>query len=91
MKKEGLKQRLLKYLRTIYPQTIAKGELCDIARQVTGATGEHTGRRLRELETAELIKVTYFKGHAHYQALPPKVSEPIFAGGVNTGYTRTIW
>ena len=44
-----------------------KGEICDLAREKTGATGEYTGRRLRELTEEGILEVQYRKGHAHYR------------------------
>jgi hypothetical protein len=46
---------------------ISKGQLCDLAREKTGATGEHTGGRLRELSEEGVLEVQIRKGHAHYR------------------------
>jgi hypothetical protein len=62
----SLKDRLTRYLRNNHGW-IAKGEICDLAREKTGATGEHTGRRLRELTEDGTLEVQYRKGHAFYR------------------------
>jgi len=62
----SIKERLARYLRNNHGW-IAKGELCDLARDKTGATGEHTGRRLRELTEEGILEVQYRKGHAFYR------------------------
>jgi hypothetical protein len=62
----SLKERLARYLRNNHGW-IAKGELCDLARDRTGATGEHTGRRLRELAEEGILEVQLRKGHAFYR------------------------
>ncbi len=66
MTRDSLKSRLLKYLEN-NPSWHAKGKLCDLAREHTGATGEHTGRRLRELAEEGLVEVKHIKNHAHYK------------------------
>jgi len=75
MKRPALKSRLLRYLQDRPGVWIAKGALCDLARLHTGATGEHTGRRLRELENEAKVLVEYRKNHAYYsiaEAARPK-------------------
>jgi hypothetical protein len=62
----SLRDRLARYLRNNHGW-IAKGQICDVARQATGATGEHTGRRLRELVEEGILEVQYRKNHAHYR------------------------
>jgi hypothetical protein len=62
----SLKVRLARFLSR-HHGWISKGELCDLAREVTGATGEHTGRRLRELAEEGVLEVQIRKGHAYYQ------------------------
>jgi hypothetical protein len=62
----SLKERLARYLRNNHG-FISKGEICDLAREKTGATGEHTGRRLRELTEEGILEVQYRKGHARYR------------------------
>jgi DNA-binding transcriptional ArsR family regulator len=62
----SLKERLARYLRNNHGW-IPKGEICDLAREKTGATGEHTGRRLRELTEEGILEVQYRKGHAYYR------------------------
>jgi hypothetical protein len=62
----SLKARLEKYLLKNHGW-IAKATLCDLARENVGATGEHTGRRLRELEVEGVLEVQYRKGHAFYR------------------------
>ena len=66
MKRPSLKTRLLHYLIKHKDEWIAKGRLCDLARKRTGAIGETVGRRLQELEVANLIKVKHIKGHSWY-------------------------
>jgi len=39
----------------------------NLARDKTGATGEHTGRRLRELTEEGILEVQYRRGHAFYR------------------------
>ena len=60
---------MARYLRNNHGW-IAKGQLCDLARDKTGATGEHTGRRLRELTEDGILEVQYRKGHAFYRVVP---------------------
>lgn len=62
----SLKERLERYLRNNHGW-VAKGEICDLARDKTGATGEHTGRRLRELTEEGILEVQLRKGHAYYR------------------------
>jgi hypothetical protein len=50
-----------------YSTAFAKGQLCDLARDKTGATGEHTGRRLRELTEEGILEVQYRREHAFYR------------------------
>jgi len=50
-----------------YSTAFAKGQLCDLARDKTGATGEHTGRTLRELTEEGILEVQYRRGHAFYR------------------------
>ncbi len=66
MKKIPLRERLLRYLQNHQGQFIAKGALCDLARDKVGATGEHTGRRLRELHEEGLIQVEHRNNHSWY-------------------------
>ena len=63
----SLKLRLRRYFEKNPERWFAKGVLCDLARDKTGATGEHTGRRLRELENEGLVEVRYKKNHAYYR------------------------
>lgn len=53
-----------------HAQWIPKGTICDIARSSElRATGEHTGRRLRELVEDGQLQVRYDKkGNAEYRA-----------------------
>jgi hypothetical protein len=44
-----------------------EGEICDLAREKSGATGAHTGGRLRELTEEGILEVQYRKGHALYR------------------------
>jgi hypothetical protein len=44
-----------------------KGEIGDLAREKTGPTGEHTGRRLPEPTEGRILEVQYRKGHALYR------------------------
>lgn len=67
----SLQARLLRFLQKRHPQFVAKGELCDIARSVTGATGEHTNRRLRELREDGKLKQELRKGHVFYASVEP--------------------
>jgi hypothetical protein len=62
----SLKDRLAKYLRANHGW-MPKARLCDLARIRTKATGEHTGRRLRELTEEGILEVKYVRGHAHYR------------------------
>jgi hypothetical protein len=66
----SLKERLARYLRNNHGW-IPKGQLCDLAREKTGATGEHTGRRLRELAEEGRLEVQYRKEHAYYRLTQP--------------------
>lgn len=61
-----LKDRLFKYLKS-NPTWFPKGQLCDLAREHTGATGEHTGRRLRELREEGKLERRLIKGHCYYK------------------------
>ena len=45
----SLQERLVRYFQKRPHQAIAKGFLCDLARDATRATGESVGRRLRVL------------------------------------------
>jgi hypothetical protein len=47
--------------------SLSKGQLCDLAREKTGATGEHTGRRLRELSEEGILELQIRKRHVHYR------------------------
>lgn len=49
MAKLSLQERLVRYLRKNPYKKFAKGELCDLARDKMGVTGETVGRRLRVL------------------------------------------
>ena len=69
----NLKERLAKYMRNNHGW-IPKGQLCDLAREKTGATGEHTGRRLRELAEEGKLAVQYRKGHAYYRIMEKQLS-----------------
>jgi hypothetical protein len=62
----SLKERLARYPRNNHGW-IPKGEICDLAREQTGATGEHTGGRLRELTEEGILEVQYRKDHALYR------------------------
>jgi hypothetical protein len=62
----SLKERLARYLRNDHGW-IPKGEIGDLAGEKTGATGEHTGRRLPELTEERILEVQYGKGHALYR------------------------
>lgn len=69
---KSLKDRLEAYMKSHHSEWIPKGILCDIARSSDlAATGEHTGRRLRELVESGMLQVKLVKGHAHYRALSP--------------------
>lgn len=63
----SLKERCLRYLKRNQGTWFAKGKICDLARASNAATGEHTGRRLRELAAEGLIEVKIEKGHAYYR------------------------
>lgn len=71
MKRQSLKERIYAYLKR-HPEWIAKGNIADLARSATGATGEHTGRRLRELHEEGKVEVDYRTNngarHAFYRA-----------------------
>lgn len=45
----SLQERLVRYFKNHPHQSIAKGTLCDLAREKMGVTGETVGRRLRVL------------------------------------------
>lgn len=62
----SLSQRLERYLKK-NPRWFPKGELCDIAREATGAIGEQTGRRLREMAEEGTLLVKHEKNHAWYK------------------------
>ena len=83
---KSLKERLLKYLSARPNQWIAKGTLCDLARAAVNATGEHTGRRLRELAEDGLLEVKYEKGHAHYRAVPKAPSLEVWFEQLHTDH-----
>ncbi len=71
-----LKSRLLSYLQKRPTEWVAKGALADLARaSELRATGEATGRRLRELHEAEELEVKYERGHAFYRITPLQVHE----------------
>jgi hypothetical protein len=63
---DGYRSRA-KVLCPRYPARLLRGQLCDLARDKTGATGEHTGRRLRELTEEGILEVQYRRGHAFYR------------------------
>lgn len=65
-----LRERLINYFRNNHGW-IAKGQICDLAREKTGATGENTGRRLRELVEDNVLEVQIRKRHAHYRIKSP--------------------
>jgi hypothetical protein len=70
---QSLKERLRAYMHRHHSEWVAKGFLCDLARQSDlKATGENTGRRLRELEESGELEVQYrtVNGtrHAFYRA-----------------------
>jgi hypothetical protein len=55
----SLQARLIKYLAKYPNQKFSKGALCDLARNSDlKATGEHTGRRLRYLESCYEVEGT---------------------------------
>jgi DNA-binding transcriptional ArsR family regulator len=62
----SLKEKLARYMRNNHGW-IAKGAICDLAREKTGSTGENTGRRLRELAEEGLLDVKKVRGHAYYR------------------------
>lgn len=62
----SLKSRLERFLKR-KQDWFPKGTLCDIARTEVGATGEHTGRRLRELQNEGIVEVKYEHNHAYYR------------------------
>ncbi len=69
MPKLSLKDRLLKYVRSIYPNEIAKGELDRIVMLNTKYVPENVGRRMREMVNEGLLEVRYGnKNHAFYKA-----------------------
>ena len=63
----SLRERLLRYLQKNEGVWIPKGKLADLARAHTKATGENTGRRLRELTEEGKIEVKHVKNHSHYR------------------------
>ncbi len=70
--KLSLRQRLLNYLRSKYPEAIAKGDLDRIVMANTKYIPENCGRRLRELVEDEELEVEYRnKNHAFYKAKAP--------------------
>ena len=73
-----LKQRLLDYLRRQNGSSVASGELQRLVASRTTYSPQNVGRRLRELENEGKVKVTYIKGHAHYEAvkIEPLVVRP---------------
>lgn len=77
MKRLPLKARLARYLEA-NPNWLAKGTLCDLARAKVGATGEHVGRRMRELENEGVVEVKYVRGHAHYKFKSQQTAEQWF-------------
>lgn len=48
----SLQERLIRYLKAQPHKRIAKGTLCDLAREKMGVTGESVGRRLRVFHEA---------------------------------------
>ena len=65
----SLQKRLVKYLIDRPLQKIAKGHLCDLARNSEERyTGENTGRRLRYLETCYDVRGTAVEENEHIQA-----------------------
>jgi len=66
MNRLTLKERLLKWLRA-HPGWMPSGELQRIVALNTTYSPQNVGRRLRELENANLVEVKYHRGHAHYR------------------------
>lgn len=63
----SLKSRIETWLKNRPAEIWAKGELERMIMGRTTYTADNIGRRLRELEVEGKLKVTYKKGHAHYQ------------------------
>jgi hypothetical protein len=60
----SLRERIIAYMKRNHTTSwIPKAKLCELAREATGATWEHTGRRLRELEVEGTLEVRYGKKH----------------------------
>lgn len=66
---KSLRDRIARYMQDRHTLWIPKGVICDVARDSNlGATGEHTGRRLRELCEDGVLDVRYNKkGQAEYR------------------------
>jgi len=69
----SLKDRLHNYLKKIYPNSIASGELQRIVAEKTTYSPQNVGRRMRELENEGKVKVHYVKKHAWYTHVPVEV------------------
>ena len=66
-----LKIKALNYIKEAR-RKVAKGEIQRWVAETTTYTPENVGRRLRELENANLIKVSYEKNHAFYEYVEPE-------------------
>ncbi len=67
----SLRNKIIEYLQSKWPEVIHKGELGRIAVNDWGYENENMGRRCRELEEEGIIKRIYDqKGRAMYQYIP---------------------
>jgi hypothetical protein len=66
----SLQERLIRYFKARPRVRVAKGALCDLARQSMGVTGESVGRRLRVFHEASQLTMDECaeKGVEHEQA-----------------------
>ncbi len=66
--KESLKDKILSYIHSQYPDVVHKGTIGRLAVLEWGYENENCGRRCRELENAGIIeKVQHPKGEAQYR------------------------
>lgn len=68
----SLKSTILDYLKSEYPRIVHKGEIGRKAVLDWGYENENAGRRCRELENENKIRLYKEKNQASYQWMPPE-------------------
>ena len=68
--KTSLKNLILEYIKSEYPNVVHKGEIGRKAVNEWGYENENAGRRCRELADDELIEPVYKNGQVGYKYKP---------------------